>query len=152
MSPRRTHSILALTALVALTAGCAIQDDSGPRDVPDDHPARGAIDPAAEGGEATGEGRIYLIAPGGSQRLRTVLRDPEDLVQTLTLGPNEEEIGNGLATAVPTSLEVNSVRFDGGVLIIDVNDALNELTGENLRLAVAQIVFTASEIQGTEAV
>ena len=46
-----------LAAAVLVVSGCAIQADSGPRDIPEDHPARVAVAPAVEGGEATGEGR-----------------------------------------------------------------------------------------------
>lgn len=143
-------------ALVLGGDGCAIQPDSGPRDVPDDHPARIAVDPIADGGEAEGEGRIYLVAADAdAQPLRTVLRDstlPEQLLRRLVAGPNPEELDAGLTSELPVTLEVLSVRFDGGVLNIDLSDDINELTGDRLRRAIAQIVFTASEIPGTESV
>lgn len=156
MTARRGFCKLAVVAMVTSVAGCAIQADSGPRDVPEDNPARVAVEPAGDGGEATGEGRIYLLAPDGNpQPLRTVLRDsklPEQLLETLIDGPNTEELGDGLTSDLPTSLEVRSVRFDGGVLNIDLSDDINELTGQRLRQAIAQIVFTASEIRGAESV
>jgi hypothetical protein len=155
MTSRRLLA-LGLGALLSSAAGCAIQTDSGPRDVPDEHPARVAVAPAGDGGEATGEGRIFLVASdGNAAQLRTVLRDsklPQQLVETLVLGPNAEEFADGLTSELPASLEVHSVRFDGGVLVIDVSDDINELTGQRLRQALAQIVFTASEIPGTRSV
>lgn len=157
MTARRSLTgLTTLSAVVASVAGCAIQADSGPRDVPEEHPARVVLDPTGEGGEATGEGRIFLVAPvGGAQQLRTVLRDdklPEPLIETLIRGPNTEELNDGLTTELPTTLELLDARFDGGILYIDVSEEINELQGEPLVLAVAQIVFTASEIPGTESV
>lgn len=137
-------------------ASCAIQPDSGPRDVPDDHAARVAVAPPVEGAAATGSGRIYLIAPEGSdQPLRSVLRDPkgqEELIATLIQGPNATELGAGLRSRVPAGLDVNSVQFDGGVVNVDVSDELEDLDDASLQLAVAQIVFTASELPGAESV
>jgi hypothetical protein len=142
-------------ALLAI-AGCAIQPDSGPRDVPDDHEARVAIGTPVEGAEAQGSGRIYLIASEGSTgRLRTVLRDPkgqEELMETLIDGPNEGEVSDGLSTVIPSDLAVNSVRFEGGVVNVDVSDVLEALRDSDLQLAVAQIVFTLSELPGVESV
>lgn len=153
MNPRHALLTLACAAVAGTLGGCAIQADSGPRDVAEEHPARGAIDADVEGGEATGEGRIYLVAPDGSvQPLRTVLRNSKDLVQRLMLGPNQQELDAGLSTELPPALVVNEISYDGGVVIVDVSDDINELTGASLRLAVAQIVFTASEIPGTESV
>lgn len=153
MRTRRALVPVAFTTLFAIVTGCAIQADSGPRDVPADAEARDNIESDAAGAEATGEGRIYLLASdGGEQRLRTVLRASKDLLQNLISGPNDQEVSEGLASEVPSSLVVNDQRAEGGVLIIDVSDDLNELAGANLRLAIAQIVFTATEIPGTEAV
>jgi hypothetical protein len=156
MSRMTRGSLVATSAILAVLAGCAIQPDSGPRDVPDDHRARVAIASPVEGAEAQGSGRIYLIIPeGGAGRLRTVLRDPkgqEELIQTLIQGPNAEELSDGLDTAIPPALEVNSVQFNGGVVNVDVSDELEDLSGSDLQLAVAQIVFTASELPGAESV
>jgi hypothetical protein len=151
---RRAATILA--GALTVLSGCAIQADSGPRDVPDDHPARLAIASPVEGGEATGEGRIYLIAPeANQQRLRTVLRNAtgeQELIELLARGPNVTELADGLTSELPATLEVNSVRFDGGLVNIDVSDELLDLTDDSLRLAVAQLVYTASELPGSEGV
>lgn len=150
------RAVLATSALLVTLAGCAIQPDSGPRDVPDDHAARIAIGTAVEGAAAQGSGRIYLLAPDGSDaRLRTVLRAPEGQegqIETLIQGPNPDEIADGLDTAIPSDLSVNSVRFEGGVVNVDVGPEIEDLSDTRLQLAVAQIVFTASELPGAESV
>lgn len=146
-------AVVTLLGVVASVGGCAIQADSEPRSVPDEHPARVVLDPTGDGGEATGEGRIYLLAPEGSaQSLRTVLRDSEQLIQTLVRGPNDEELSDGLTSDLPPTLEVRDVRFEGSALSIDLSADIDELQGGRLVLAVAQLVFTASEIPGAESV
>src|SRR5688500_16593965 len=123
MNTAARRSLIALGGALFAVAGCAIQPDSGPRDVPDDHEARVAIGTVVEGAEAQGSGRIYLIAPDGSAgRLRTVLRAPkgqEAVMETLIQGPNPDELSDGLTTRIPSDLGVNSVRFDGGVVNVD---------------------------------
>ena len=47
---------------------------------------------------------------------------------------------------------LRSVGVDDGVVLVDVNDALLDLTSGDLIDAVAQIVFTASEIPGAQSV
>jgi spore germination protein GerM len=96
------------------------------------------------------------VAPEGSaQPLRTVLRDPkgqQELIETLVQGPNEEEFADGLRTQIPVDLDVNGVQFNGGVVEVDVGDEIADLADEDQQLAVAQIVFTASELPGAESV
>ena len=156
MRPMAQLERVAAAALAVAVSACAIQPDSGPRDVPDDHQARAAIAPAAEGAEASGTGRIYLLAPEGSaQPLRAVLRDPkgqQELIETLVQGPNEEEFADGLRTQIPVGLEVNGVQFNGGVVEVDVGGEIADLSDQDQQLAVAQIVFTASELSGADSV
>jgi hypothetical protein len=152
------------TAIVAVCAGatllfvsgCAIQPDSAPRDIPADLQEPETPSGTAAGGAARGSDRIYLLAPDGSQQpLRTVQRDTNDaqtLLTELISGPNPGEFEAGYRTAIPSALELRSVRVDAGVVQVDLSDALLDLSGGDLTRAVAQIVFTASEIPGAESV
>ena len=91
-----------------------------------------------------------------SNQLRTVQRDTDNDAQTLLTelisGPNPGEFEAGLRTAIPSTLELHSVRVDDGVVQVDLSDELLDLSGGDLTRAVAQIVFTASEIPGAESV
>lgn len=149
---------LGLSVVVAAsTAACAIQPEASPRDIPIEE--RGVFDAPATGDVAAGTNRIYLLAPtdpDDQQQLRSVLRDvsndPEELLRSLLSGPNDSEREEGLDTAIPPELELLSARTVGRVLAVDVNDAVNDLTPEGLRLAVAQLITTASELEGVQAV
>lgn len=142
--------------VVALTVGtgCGVQPDAAPRDVPvDDRSLTPASDVAAS--DASGESRIYLVAPGDVRQLRSVPRDmgnQVELLGSLIAGPSEAESAAQLTTAVPADLQIIAARPVGSVLYVDVSPELTELTGDGLTLAVAQIVLTGVDISGIETV
>jgi spore germination protein GerM len=156
---RVPRAVLALAGCLALVTGCAIQPDNAPRDIPANE--RGQLDPAAPGAaEATGQSRIYLVADegsGGERELRTVLRDvgppnPEAVLAALIAGPNQGELDAGMTSSLPASSTLHSARLVAGTLNVDISGELLELPGSALRFAVAQIVFTGSELDGVRTV
>jgi Sporulation and spore germination len=154
---RAAIAALSLVASVLFGVGCAIQPDSAPRDIPDDMQEPETPSESAGGGAARGSDRIYLLAPDDAEQpLRTVRRstnnDPTALLTALISGPNTGESEAGLRSAIPSTLELNSVRVNAGVVEVDLSDALLDLSGGDLTDAIAQIVFTASEIPRGESV
>ncbi len=150
---------LVCTALtVAITvSGCAIREDPAPRAIPEED--RAAFGEIATGDAAEGGGRIYLlspVAPDAQTQLRAVRRieptNPEELLNRLVAGPNEDESARGLSSAIPSDLEILGARTVGTRLTIDINDALDELSDEGLRQALAQIVATAVAIDQVQLV
>lgn len=148
----------ALGALVLL-CGCGINPDSEVRPIAPDQVV--PIDPVEAGaGEAEGESRIFLVTDGGDgeQRLlRSVLRDvpssPNELLQALFAGPNTDEVEAGLASALPLELElIDATRPVTGTLNLDVSVEILDLPASELQLALAQIVYTAGELEGVRAV
>jgi spore germination protein GerM len=140
-------------------AGCGISSDDAPRNVPPAEQEQLGIGSDRRAGDATGTARIYLLAPevaGQSQALQAVARDadetPTALLEALFAGPNVDEVGIQLRTAVPADTELLGVRLRGGVLLIDVSTGLLELSGQVLVAAVAQIVFTGAEVEGVRSV
>ena len=152
---RALRVLLALTALAA--AGCTIRPDSSPRDVAPDQRDLDASDAAS--GETTGAARIYLVTPnepGQRRQLSSVQRDvptrPDSLLQSLLSGPSQSELDERLVTAITNGTQLISTRSAGDVLFVDVTPEITELTGDALVFAVAQIVYTASEIEGVQAI
>lgn len=142
--------VVGLIVPLALLAGCSIQPNSAPRDVP---PAqRPALDPEPEAGRAVGSGRVFLLTSGtGEPQLRSVPRDADPggpIIQALLDGPNEDELDAGLQTALPAGLDLHGVRATGATFGIDLGEDLLDLSSAQLRVAIAQLVFTASEIEG----
>ncbi|MDX2380033.1 MAG: GerMN domain-containing protein [Acidimicrobiia bacterium] len=153
----RHLTIVLLAATSAVVAACGIESDSGPRAVPEDQLVE--ADLVVSGDAAVGTSRVYLLAPSDPDeppRLRAVQRDvsndANELLGSLFLGPNTDEQEQQLGTALPREIELISTRTVGRVLTIDVTDVFGELTTGALRLAIGQIVITAGEIEGVDAV
>ena len=151
---RHTRRLMVLMLLAVGTAsGCGVQPDSSPRKVPEENIAQ--LSGTSSGGVASGAERIYLVGPGEDRLLRAVARDaasPDDLISILFRGPNADEAGLQFASVIPSTLELLSARLQGSTLQLDVTQDLTALTGSGLVQALAQIVYTASEIETVEAV
>jgi len=148
---------LVLLALVVALSGCAIQPEAAPSDLPQER--QDVFGEPDTGDVAAGTNRIYLLAPDDPeqpQRLRSVLRDvPTEasaILASLLGGPNVEEREAQLDTAIPADVELLDTQTIGRQLTVDVADAFDELTPDGLRLAVAQIVVTATGIDGIDTV
>ncbi len=142
---------------LAVLAGCSIQPEASPNDLPDE--VANVFGEPATGDEAAGTNRIYLLAPpdvDAPQRLRSVQRDvapaAESVLESLFAGPNADERDAQLDTAIPADVELLDARPVGQVLTVDLNDVFDDLTPDGLRLAVAQIVSTATDIDGVQSV
>ncbi len=142
-----------LLMVASVLASCSIQPDAAPNDLPADR--ADVFGEPATGDEAAGTNRIYLLAPTDAdspQRLRSVQRgvptSPAAVLGSLFSGPNAEERASQLDTAIPADIRLNGARPTGSLLTIDVNDVFDELTPDGLRLAVGQIVATATDIDG----
>ena len=73
------------------------------------------------------------------------------MLEELFKGPNRPELEAGLRTELPEELTLNSPsRRIAGTLTVDLSPEILELGLSQLRLAVAQIVFTASELEGVQ--
>ena len=152
--------VMLLAGTVALLTGaCAIQPDSEARDIPSNQ--RLPLEQVApEAGATGGSRRIYLVADDddgdGGRFLQPVVRNvdpgPEAVLNELFNGPNEEELDAGVRTEIPDALMLHSAPRIGQRLIVDVSPEILELSGPTLQRAVAQIVFTASELAGVREV
>jgi len=152
---RRSVTLLFLVATIC--SACSIRTETAPNDLPAERSAVFGDTPT--GDEAAGENRIFLLAPADSNqplRLRSVLRDvpasAPAVLGSLFAGPNATEREGQLDTAIPAEVELLSARTVGGVLTIDMTDVFDDLNTDGLRLAVAQIVTTATEIDNVQSV
>ena len=140
-------------------AGCGIASDDGPRDIPAADQVELGIGGDSNAGAAIGTARVYFVSPdvvGQAALLESVARDvaetPTALLQALLAGPNATEQSNQFRTALPAGTELLDARRQGFLLRVDLSDAVLQLSGEPLITAIAQIVFTASEIKGVRGV
>lgn len=155
------RSLAALTVVCVALAACGIDDDARPRLIGSEDGASELEDVTPNSQPALGASfRIYLLvaqAPGQTPRLEAVTReiDPNAtaLFTALTAGLNASEQSDRLRSAVPTATELLSApAITDGVITLDLSDAIFEATGNTLIDALAQIVFTMSELPGVSAV
>jgi len=143
---------LAVASLIVL-AGCGVRPDSKPHDVPEDN--RADLSGPSIGTDASGAERIYLVEPGEDQLLRSVPRkasSPQELMETLMLGPNDTELAEEYSSAIPSTLRLLSAREQSPFLYVDVTDEMTDLSGQGLLQALAQIVYTGSELESVDRV
>lgn len=96
---------------------------------------------------------VYLVAPddvlvprgrelpGGSLEDRL-----EDLLGELAVGPSAPELADELSTSLPPEVELNVTDITGGTVTVDIAGPVDLPTGTEGRLAVGQIVLTATSL------
>jgi hypothetical protein len=152
-------------ALLATVSGCGIPVDAKPhalgsKDVPFDLLAPNAptvpTTPSSTPGPIEVPVHIYLMAPTGqlvaANRLVPFPAPLDAVLTALVAGPTSTEITAGIQSAVPIATKVLSASISAGVAIVNLNDTFGQLVGPSQILAVAQIVFTATDLAGVSGV
>ena len=82
-------------------------------------------------------------------RRRTLDNDSlREVVSALLEGPSDE----GLGTAIQPGTSLNDVELLSSVAVIDLSETFLEKQGEELTLATAQVVLTATDLDQVDAV
>jgi spore germination protein GerM len=156
-----SHSLrisVAVAACICTLAGCGIGVDSEPRPVDPGliEPDPLALDPGADG---DGVSTVFMVSadgPDGTPVLepvgRTSDRTPLAVLAALFSGPTAAEVSARVRTDIPIGLPLRSVAVRNGTMVVDVGQRLQELAGETLIRALAQITLTAMAIEGIRAV
>ena len=143
----------ALIAPLLLLTSCGLRADSKPHDVPEDNQVD--LSGPSVGTNASGAERIYLVEPGEDQLLRSVQREATsatELMDALLRGPSPGELDEGYSSAIPSTVKLLRAREQAPFLYVDVTDELTDLSGQGLLQALAQIVYTGSELDGVDRV
>jgi len=153
------RTLAACCAAAALFGACGIANDESPRDIPPLEQLQLGVNTDRGAGDARGSSRIYLLAPaaaGQTALLEPVARDvdetPAALLEALFSGPNAAELADQFRSAMPDGTTLRSAQVQRGVLVVDVSGQLLQLSGGDVVDALAQVVFTASEVQGVRSV
>ena len=151
-------------AVVATTvvAACGIPSDGKPRDVAESERLQLADTKAPEQAAAAPNGpKVYFLSqgPNGEDRLQPAGRDvtptPTALLTELFTGLTaKEQQQNRWRTAVPpdTKLLEPPIQQPDGTLTVNLNQAFFQASGPAQINAVAQVVFTATGIDGVQRV
>ena len=166
---RRKHEPARLLRLVAarssacslLAAACGIPNDSQPRDVDRGRAASSWSTRRRRRRRRRRSGpKVYFLsqAPNGQDRLqpagRNVSGTPTAVLTELFNGlTQDEQQSRRWRTAIPADTKLMSAMQEpDGTLVIDLNQPFFQATGETQIKAVAQIVFTATGIDGVKRV
>jgi Sporulation and spore germination len=156
-SRRLAVALAVAVALSVLLAGCGIPQDRAPR--PFDRTRTSVPPPARPASRdvlpASGQ-RVFFVAgvgTTGASRLLPVVRDVHatalDVLTELFKGPTDLERGRRAQTAIPAETKViNAVSEAEGTIAVYLDNALTGTAGERQILAVAQIVYTLTALEG----
>ena len=162
---RRRAVVLAgvLLAVAALAAGCGLPTDDEPQElsadaVPFDLLAGPTTTVATRPGPTTELVNLYfrdterLVAvPEEVGATGGTAPEPNEVIQAL-LDTTGEELDPGVRSAIPPGTVLRGTRQTGGVLTIDLSDQFTTVEGTLLIFAVAQLVYTATELPGVNRV
>lgn len=158
---------VAPVALLIAVAGCGLSANDTPQAIAPENLPPVLIDPAPGSSTtspdpgATTPVVVYLLERvGDSSRLLAVEREvsdptaPGERITVLLIPPSAAELDAGAITSIPTDtvLLASSLDEDSGELVIDVSDELLAIQGSELANAFAQLVYTATEVEGVRQV
>jgi spore germination protein GerM len=159
---RWTIRVASVACLVALLAACGIPSDGRPRDIAADERLQLSDTKAPEQAAATTNGpKVYFLSQGpkDEDRLQPAGRDvvstPSAVLTELFNGLTAtEQQTNKWRTAVPpdTKLVDAPVQQPDGTLVVNLNQAFFQASGPAQINAVAQVVFTATGLDGVQRV
>lgn len=140
---------VALCLLAVLTA-CGVDPQPQPERIAVPTAPPGTVPPPAD--DAGQEVVVYLVRGADLAPVTRATREvtPASAVTLLAAGPTREEVViRDLRTAVaPQSIAVD-VGLPGGITAVSVTREFAGITGGNQLLAVAQVVWTLTELPGT---
>jgi hypothetical protein len=150
---RRAASILLALATLAAVAGCGLTTDESPRIIDADDVPPEVLAPSSTtlpGGSEQGGGfevSVYWIGEGrlveGSRRVSDA--QVGTALEALLVTPPTAADGN-VQTSIPSGTELLGTARDGDTLVVNLSPQFTEnIQGEELRRALAQIVYTATD-------
>jgi hypothetical protein len=156
---------LAIVAVLAVLSGCGVTTGGRPEELPRSDVPYGLLSPttttdAPPSVPPTGsQPRVYLVSAddvlvatgrdvgGAGSRARLT-----NLLAQLSAGPTADELDHELTTALPPGAELSVVGVEGDTVTVDLTGPGEAPSGLQSRLAVAQIVLTATSLPEIRAV
>jgi len=159
------RALLALTLLVGVSA-CGLSEDSEPQAIATDDVPADLLDPNPSSSTSIAAvpnaavNVYYLVLEDGLPHLRGISRavtDPTSVAARLTAlltPPTGDEQLAGITTSIPTDTRLLGTELseEEGVLTIDLSRSLFDVQGAELRNAFAQLVWTATDVEGVSRV
>lgn len=163
-SHRRGPALSMLLAVAVLVSGCVVPDDAEPRalepsNVPFSLLATSTTNTTQTVPSVTlADVSVYLV-DNETNQLVEVSRsvpgpgNPRAALEELLDGPTEDELSVGLTSAIAQSTTLLGLTDAGNrVITVNLSDDLRTISGQGQRLALAQVVFTATATEEVDGV
>lgn len=146
--------------VVMLLAACGVPQDDQPRALSRDGVPFGLLSTSTTQTttvveDATVSAVVYFVRDDRLVPVQRQVRAPVSsgrLLTALLEGPTESEAQAGFRTAISSEARVRDVTASAGVVTLELSDEFLEVAGQDQILALAQIVFTATEMDAAAAV
>jgi spore germination protein GerM len=167
IATRRAGLVLVVASLAA-TGACGISSSDHPETIAAENLPPGLLDPnpgtsttLADSPATTSVPVYFLVRTGDEERLAAVDREVQDVdsagerLRVLFSQPTAEENDSGITSAVPTDLVLLAepeLDPETGVLTVDLSSELFSVQAAELTRAVAQLVYTVTDVEGVSLV
>jgi spore germination protein GerM len=160
MSRIRALAVL-VVVLGAVLVACGVPSEEEPRDLAAESVQFDLLEPSSSTTATTAAPAdvrtvdVFLLR---NDQLTPVRRDVSvdieagGVVAELLEPLSEDETEDGYGTAIPEGTELHGARLDGTTLTLNLGEELNTVQGERQTIAIAQIVFTATELRSVTGV
>ena len=159
----RSRSLLALAAIALTLAGCGIPSSNEASVVPNRNVPFRLTSPTVPSVTTTTllpaptvAEPIYLAKSGDSlvvaSRNVAVPAGLVAVVDALLAGPTAAETAQGLSSAIPPSVRLESASIDGATVTLVMSPSFSSISGANQVLAVGQLVLTVTRQPGVSSV
>ncbi len=167
-SKKIIRAMVAVLGSCLLLGSCGISDDKEPRALPSQDVPFGLLDKEAVTTTTTdaalptpqGTQRASIFLVVNNERLFEVVKNVQSpggvrqSLQALFTELSAEELAQGLNTNIDSGTRLLEVTgpTEEGLVTLDLSENLSGTVKERLRLALAQIVYTATAAQGVQSV
>jgi hypothetical protein len=156
----RSTAVVAGVALASVLAACGLPQDREPQKIASPLPDNLRIreSPATSGPQRTVAQTLYFVKQGDGPDPTDMLAGvtaqvevpsnpadrPRALLDELLKGVSADEKNENLITDIPANTQILNVTQRGQTVAVDINKL--DLSGPNVRTAIAQIVFTLTSL------
>ena len=151
---------LAILGTAVAAAACGVPQDPAPRvleasALPEELAIPSTTTTSTEAPVPRQSVNLYFVdGEALSEPIQRELATPAGLLASLEAlieGPTEEEAGDGLTSVIPAETVILGSDLSNGVLQVNLAEGtLEQIEGALQSLAIAQLVFTATELPGVD--
>jgi spore germination protein GerM len=157
----RRAALAIVTVLLLVAAGCGVPEDDEPQELSADQVPPGLLTtPTTTSAPAQvlppeRQAELYFVDSEGS--VTSIIGEVEDqsaeAIITALLETDPTSLPGGLTSNIPPgTMLLPDISVDDNVLTVDLSPEFTTISGGRFIAAVAQIVFTAGELEGIDAV